>query len=166
MFFLTFILTFGYFLATFDRLVLGRAGLGYRMNHQKLMVPEISSGPRQEKRDNPHTRLTGLGCIEAKFCKNCQNFAEFWSNFTKLFCRINQNYQICAENCENLWFFRYKFGKFSAKMPACFIWHHPPVGVDSADKSGWGHILRSSLLVPEAALNGRSSQRTWHGHVR
>ena len=35
--------------------------LGYRMNHQKLMVPEISSGPRQEKRDNPHTRLTGLG---------------------------------------------------------------------------------------------------------
>ena len=37
------------------------AGLGYRMNHQKLMLSEISSGPRKEKRDNPHTRLTGLG---------------------------------------------------------------------------------------------------------
>ena len=23
-------------------------------------------------------------------------------------------------------------------MLACFIWHHPPVGVDSADKSGSG----------------------------
>ena len=31
------------------------------LNLQKLKVPEISSGPRQEKRNNPQTRLAGLG---------------------------------------------------------------------------------------------------------
>ena len=37
-----------------------RAGAD-RINLQKLKVPESSSGPRQEKRDNPQTRLAGLG---------------------------------------------------------------------------------------------------------
>ena len=55
----------------------GWAGLGYRMNHQKMMVPEISSGPRQEKRDNPHTRLTGLGAGLVPVSK--PNFASKYS---------------------------------------------------------------------------------------
>ena len=35
-------------------------GLDTGSNLQKLKVPEISSGPRQEKRDKPDPRLTGL----------------------------------------------------------------------------------------------------------
>ena len=37
--------------ANLTRLVIGAVRCGYRINHQKLMVPEV------------------LGCIEAKFCK-------------------------------------------------------------------------------------------------
>ena len=37
-----------------------RNGLDTGSNLQKQKVPEISSGPRQEKRDKPDPRLTGL----------------------------------------------------------------------------------------------------------
>ena len=37
-----------------------------------------------------------------------------------------------------------------AQMLACFIWHHPPVGVDSVDKSGSG-IRRSSSPVSQGS---------------
>ena len=42
-------------------------------------------------------------------------------------------------------------------MLACFIWHHPNVGVDSADKSGSGLELLSSFGTDRAA--GRGTQR-------
>ena len=46
-------------------------------------------------------------------------------------------------------------------MLVCFIWHHPPVGVDSADKSGSGIVTQDEIdaLIPENDEN-RELQKT------